>query len=222
MKALSPDDRPREKLRRHGVSALGDNELLALVIGHGSRQAGALSVANQLLATYGGIHGLARCTPDEIARVPGIGCARAAQIAAALEVGRRTLEKAPPARPQILQSRDAVAYLMPRFGSRAIEQFGVLLLDSKHRITRTTVLVSGTLNTTIVEPRDVFREATLGGAAAIVAFHNHPSGDPSPSPEDEELTDRLGAAGVLMGIALVDHIILGDGRYYSFREKKPT
>src|SRR5262245_22250070 len=101
MRDLSPDDRPREKLSRHGVAALGDNELVALVIGQGSRQGGALSVANHLLAAYGGIHGLARCMPDELSRVPGIGGARAAQIAAAFEVGRRTLTRAPAARPQI-------------------------------------------------------------------------------------------------------------------------
>jgi DNA repair protein RadC len=218
MKDLSPDDRPREKLSRHGVAALGDNELVALVIGHGSRQRGALSVANSLLAAYGGIHGLARCSIDELSRVAGIGGVRAAQIAAALELGRRTLVKAPGARLFIGRPRDAAVYLLPRFGSRAIEQFGIVLLDSRHRVTRTTVLVSGTLNTSVVEPREVFREATLGGAAAIVVFHNHPSGDPTPSSEDTDLTRRLAAAGVLMGIDLVDHLILGDARYFSFRE----
>ena len=218
MKDLSPDDRPREKLTRHGVSALGDNELVALVIGHGSREAGALSVANNLLAAFGGIHGLARCAPGELSRVPGIGPARAAQVAAALELGRRTLAKAPRARLQLGNPRDAAAYLLPRFGSRAFEQFGVVLLDTKHRVTRTTVLMSGALSSSVVEPRDVFREATLGGAAAIVVFHNHPSGDPTPSPEDVDLTRRLAAAGVLLGIDLVDHVILGDVRYYSFME----
>jgi len=221
MKDLSLEDRPREKLLRHGVAALGDNELVALVIGHGSRGGGALSLANTLLAVYGGIHGLARCTPAELSRVSGIGRARAAQIAAALELGRRTLVKAPGARLRLATPRDAARYLMPRFGARPVEQFGVVLLDSKHRVTRTTVLVSGTLNTSIVEPREVFREATLGGAAAIIVFHNHPSGDPTPSPDDAELTRRLAAAGVLMGIDLVDHLILGDVRYFSFRETGP-
>ena len=201
MKDLSPDDRPREKLAQHGVAALGDNELVALVIGHGSRHAGALGVANSLMAAYGGIHGLARCAPDELSRVPGIGPARAAQIAAALELGRRTLVKSPRARLQLGSARDAE------------------LLDTKHRVMRTTVLVSGTLNSTIVEPRDVFREAALGGAAAIVVFHNHPSGDPAPSTADVELTRRLAAAGMLLGIHLVDHVVLGDVRYFSFRER---
>src|SRR5205807_8834100 len=114
--------------------------------------------------------------------------------------------------------KEAGAYLLPVFGSRPTEQFGVVLLDSKHRVLRTTILASGTLNSTIVEPREVFREAMLAGAAAIVAFHNHPSGDPTPSPDDVELTRRLAAAGVLMGIDLVDHIILGEVRYCSFKE----
>jgi DNA repair protein RadC len=218
MKELSPDDRPREKLLRHGVSALGDNELVALVLGNGSRAANALSVANQLLAAHGGLHGLTRTTCGDLMRVAGIGQARAAQIVAAMELGRRTLTHAPGARPQVLGPQDAVAYLMPRYAGRSMEQFGIVLLDTKHRVLRSAVLAVGTLNSSIVEPRDVFREAAIGGAAAIVVFHNHPSGDPTPSPEDVELTRRLAAAGVLMGIDVVDHVILGDVRYWSFKE----
>ena len=174
MKELSASDRPREKLLRHGVAALGDNELIALVLGSGGRRAGALALANELLATRGGLHGLVRSTCDELARVAGIGRARAAQIVAALELGRRTLAHAPSARVQIRSPREAASYLMPAFGSRPVEQFGVVLLDTKHRVIRTAVLAVGTLNTTIVEPRDVFREAAVGRAAAIVVFHNHP------------------------------------------------
>ena|SRR5471030_71208 len=218
MKELSASDRPREKLVRHGVAALGDNELIALVLGSGSRRAGALSLANELLATHGGLHGLVRSTCDELARVSGIGRARAAQIVAALELGRRTLAHAPTARVQIRSPRDAASYLIPAFGSRPVEQFGIVLLDSRHRVIRTTVLAIGTLNSTIVEPRDVFHEAAVGRAAAIVVFHNHPSGDPTASAADVELTRRLVAAGVLIGIDVVDHIILGDVRYCSFKE----
>jgi DNA repair protein RadC len=218
MKDLSPGDRPREKLLRHGVAALGDNELIALVLGSGGRRGGALTLANELLATHGGLHGLVRSTGDELAQTSGIGRARASQIIAALELGRRTLTHAPAARVQIRSPREAASYLIPAFGSRAVEQFGVVLLDSKHRVIRTAVLAIGTLNTTVVEPRDVFREAALGRAAAIVVFHNHPSGDPTASPADVELTRRLVAAGVLIGIDVVDHIILGDVRYYSFKE----
>jgi DNA repair protein RadC len=220
MKDLLPDDRPREKLRHHGAAALGDNELVALVLGNGSRRGNALSVANALLAAHGGLHGLTRCTADDFVRIAGIGAARAAQIVAALELGRRTLTLAPSARLQIRRPEDAAAYLMPRFGARGVEQFGIMLLDSKHRVMRTAVLAVGTLNSSIVQPRDVFREAAIGGAAAIVIFHNHPSGDPTPSPDDVALTRRLVAAGTLIGIDVVDHLILGDVRYWSIKETK--
>jgi len=218
MKDLSPDDRPREKLLRHGAAALGDNELVALVLGSGFARTGALAVANELLRAGGGLHALARSSCDDLARVAGVGVVKAAQLLAALELGRRTLTHAPGARVQFRTPRDAAAYLLPAFGSRAVEQFGVVLLDSKHRVLRTRIVAVGTLNATVVEPRDVFREAMLGAAAAVVVFHNHPSGDPSPSPEDVELTRRLSAAGTLMGIDLVDHIVLGDVRYSSLKE----
>jgi DNA repair protein RadC len=219
MKELSPDDRPREKLQRHGAAALGDNELVALVLGSGVRRAGALNVANDLLQARGGLHGLMRSSCDELSAVAGVGGAKAAQLLAALELGRRTLTHAPAARVQLRTARDAAAFLMPAFGLRPVEQFGVVLLDSKHRVIKTTVVAIGTLNSTVVEPRDVFREALAGGAAAVLVFHNHPSGDPSPSADDVALTRRLAAAGVLMGVDLVDHVILGDARYVSLREQ---
>ena len=218
MKGLSADDRPREKLLRLGAAALGDNELVALVLGSGRRGAGALELANQLLQTRGGLHGLARSTSADLACVAGVGSAKAAQVVAALELGRRSLRHAPGARVQLRSPRDAAAYLLPAFGARPVEHFGVVLLDSKHRVLRSTIVASGTLNTTIVQPRDVFREALLGGAAAVVAFHNHPSGDPTPSADDIDLTRRLSAAGELMGIELVDHVVLGDARYCSLKE----
>jgi DNA repair protein RadC len=150
--------------------------------------------------------------------VAGIGPARAAQLVAAVEIGRRTLVQRPRARPQVKTPEQAAALLMPAFAGRRVEQFGVVLLDTRHRVLRTAVITVGTLNSAAVEPRDVFREAALGGAAALIAFHNHPSGDPTPSPDDVELTRRLVAAGLLMGIDVVDHIVLGDVRYCSFKE----
>ena len=217
MKELAPADRPREKLLHHGAAALGDNELVALVLGSGGR-GGALTIANGLLAARGGLHGLARSACDDLARVPGIGRARAAQVLAAVELGRRSLTRGPQARARLRTPREAAAFLMPSFGSRAVEQLGIVLLDTKHRVLRTAILTVGSQNKAVVEPRDVFREAAIGGAAAIVVFHNHPSGDPSPSPDDVELTRRLAAAGTLMGIDVVDHIVLGDVRYCSFKE----
>jgi len=218
MKDLALDDRPREKLLRHGAAALGDNELVALVLGSGCRRTGALALANEVLAARGGLHGIVRSTCDDLSRVAGIGRAKAAQLLAAVELGRRTLTRAPHARVRLRSPSEAAQYLMPAFGARTVEQFGIVLLDAKHRVMRTTLLAVGTLNATVVEPRDVFREAALGGACAIVVFHNHPSGDPQPSPDDVELTRRLVAAGTLMGIDVVDHVILGDVRYCSFKE----
>jgi DNA repair protein RadC len=220
MRELAPGDRPREKLLRLGASALGDNELLALVLGSGHRSTNVLAVANELLRLRGGLHGLARSAPGDLAAARGVGLAKAAQVTAGIELGRRTLTHAPGARVQLRTPREAAAYLLPTFGSRATEQFGIVLLDSKYRVLKTSIIAAGTLNSTVVEPRDVFREALVGGAAAIVVFHNHPSGDPSPSPEDVELTARLAASGTLVGIDLVDHIVLGDTRYSSFKEMR--
>ena len=170
MKDLSPDDRPREKLLRHGAAALGDNELVAVVLGSGRAKAGVLDVANDVLRARGGLHGLARSSCGDLAQVSGIGLAKGAKLVAAQELGRRTLAVAPPARIRV------------------------------------------------ATPRDVFREAMLGAAAAIVVFHNHPSGDPSPSPDDIALTRRLAAVGELIGIPVVDHIVLGDAKYCSLKE----
>jgi len=166
------------------------------------------------------LRGVMRASCDDLTRVDGVGAARAAQIVAALELGRRTLSEQPDERWHVRHPHAAAQFLLPRFGCAAVEQLGIMLLDSRHRVFRTCVLAVGTLNATAVEPRDVFREAARAGAAAIVVFHNHPSGDPSPSADDVELTRRLVAAGALMGIDVVDHIVLGETRYYSFKETR--
>jgi DNA repair protein RadC len=219
MKTVAPHDRPREKLERVGAGALGDNELVAIVLGHGQARASALDLANGLLAAAGGVEGLARARHDDLRRVHGIGAARAAQVLAAIELGRRSLVRGRVTRLQVTNPRTVAEFLIPQYGARTVEQFGVVLLDTKHRVLRTTVLSVGTLDASIVHPREVFREAAAAGAAAIVLFHNHPSGDPEPSRDDLKLTERLVAAGVLMGIDVIDHIVLGDARYCSFRER---
>jgi DNA repair protein RadC len=219
MKTVAPHDRPREKFERAGAAALGDNELVAIVLGHGHANASALDLANALLASVGGLEALARIRRDDMRRVPGIGAARAAQVLAAIELGRRTVVRARSARLRITSPRTVAEFLIPQYGARTVEQFGIVLLDTKHRVLRTTVLSVGTLDSSIVHPREVFREAATAGAAAIVLFHNHPSGDPEPSRDDVTLTERLVAAGVLMGIDVIDHIVLGDARYCSFRER---
>ena len=219
MKAIAEHDRPREKLARLGAAGLGDNELVAIVLGQGQPRATALDLANTTLAAIGGMTGLARVGRDDLLRIRGIGPARAAQLLAAVEMGRRTLANAAMNRAQMTSPRAVAEFLLPQYGNRRVEQFGVLLLDTKHRVLRSTVLSIGTLDASIVHPREVFREAVAGGAAAIVLFHNHPSGDPEPSSDDTRLTERLAAAGMLMGINVLDHVILGDARYFSYREK---
>ena len=219
MKTVAPHDRPREKLQRLGAATLGDNELVAIVLGHGRPNQSALDLANLLLDGIGGIEALARARADDLRHLPGIGPARAAQVLAAVELGRRTLTRAGRQRMQITTPRTAAELLLPLYGNRSVEQFGVVLLDTRHRVLRTTVVSVGTLDASIVHPREIFREATAAGAAALVLFHNHPSGDPEPSPDDVKLTQRLIAAGVLMGIDVIDHVILGDVRYCSLREK---
>ncbi len=220
MKGVAPHDRPREKLQRLGVATLGDNELVAVVLGSGRASASALDLANAMLTRAGGIEGLARARHDELTRVPGIGAARAAQVVAAVELGRRTLTRAGRDRVQVTTPRAVAELLLPLYGNRPVEQLGVVLLDTKHRVMRTTIVTVGTLDASIMHPREIFREATAAGAAAIVVFHNHPSGDPEPSQEDIALTHRLIAAGVLMGIDVIDHIILGDVRYCSMKERQ--
>jgi DNA repair protein RadC len=217
MKDVATHDRPREKLQRLGVAALGDNELVAIILGSGSRTCGALELANRVLARAGGLHGLARATTDQLCG-DGVGGARAAQVVAAVELGRRTLVRSALERPQYQTPQQLAGYLLPQYGAAASEQFGVVMLDTKHRVIRIRVISIGGLDATIVQPRDVFREAAAASAAAIVLFHNHPSGDPNPSTDDLALTRRMIHAGEIMGIDVIDHLILSDQRYYSMVE----
>jgi len=215
MKGIARHDRPREKLQRIGAAGLGDNELLALVLGSGSRHINVLTLANRLLDHAGGLRGLTRAGINDLRGLAGIGSARAAQVLAAVELGRRTLIRTGIERPR-LNSPDALAaYLLPQYGSCAVEQFGIVLLDTKHRAIGIKIVSIGSLDATVVHPREVFREAAIGSASAIALFHNHPSGDPAPSADDISLTARLVRAGHIMGIDVVDHLVLADHRYCS-------
>jgi DNA repair protein RadC len=218
MKAVAPHDRPREKLERLGARALGDNELLALVLGSGSRNVDALELANRLLVHCAGLFGLTRIGPGDLRRIAGIGRARAAQVLAAVELGRRTLTRELAERPFLHAPRQVAGYLLPQYGSLPVEHFGVMMLDTKQRVINIKIVSIGSIDTTIVHPREVFREAAAASAATIVLFHNHPSGDPTPSIDDLALTTRMVAAGEVMGITVVDHLILADQRYFSFVE----
>lgn len=175
-------------------------------------------MANRVLEAVRGVHGLTRQTQADLRRLKEIGAAKASQILAAVELGRRTLVRHPGRRVQLGSPRDVASYLLPSYCARPVEQFGIVLLDTKHRVLKTAVRSVGTLDASLVYPREVFREATGGGVAAIVLFHNHPSGDPTPSGEDAALTARLVEAGQLMGIEVGDHLVLADARYCSFKE----
>jgi len=217
MKELAKHDRPREKLERLGAAALGDNELVAIVLGNGSRECDVLELANRLLERAGGLHGLPRSSLDQLCG-RGVGAARAAQVAAAGELGRRTLVRTALERPRYQTPQQLACYLLPQYGAANVEQFGVVLLDTRHRVIRIRLVSIGGLDATVVQPRDVFREAAAVGASAVVLFHNHPSGDPSPSSDDFALTQRMVDAGDIMGIDVLDHLILSEQRYYSMVE----
>jgi len=212
------DDRPREKLARNGTAALSDNELLALVLGHGSAGRTALEMAAALLEDMGGLHGLTRVSVDRLTLVAGVGPAQSGRVLAAIELGRRTLLVSPQARQPLRSPQEFASFLLPRFGAHSTERFGAVLLDSRHRFLRVHVVSEGGLDGTMAVPRDVFREAAITRAAAVVVFHNHPSGDPSPTRSDLELTRRLIDAGRIVGIDVLDHLILADTVYCSLRK----
>ncbi|MGE0362140.1 MAG: DNA repair protein RadC [Vicinamibacterales bacterium] len=219
---LAPDERPRERLRRVGASGLGDHELVAVVLGSGIRGRDSLAVARQLLRDAGGLPGLAAWPPPRLMRAVGIGPGRAARLAAAVELGRRAVAGPRRERPRIASPAAAAEHLLPRLGGRREEHFGVLLLDTRHRLIHEVVVSVGSLDASLVHPREVFRAASEHSAAALVLFHNHPSGDPTPSADDLVLTRRLVQAGELMGIGVVDHVVVGDGCWHSLRESSPA
>lgn len=198
---------------------LGSNELLAVLLGTGTRRVSALELANQILRLSGGLRGLAGVSPGALVRLKGLKRARAAQVMAALELGRRAVAEPESPRPVFRTPDDAGRFLLPRFSIKPVEEFGLLVLDTRNRLKNLHVISKGSLNGSLVHPREVFRQAVSLQAAGIILFHNHPSGDPTPSREDLELTRRLREAGRIMGIEVLDHIILGSGRYLSLKDR---
>jgi DNA repair protein RadC len=215
---LPPEERPRERLARHGPSVLSSRELLAVVIGTGARGRSALDVADTLAGRS--LHELAQFSMAALQRVSGLGQAKAARVLAALELGARVSGQKRDGAPSFETSAKAGAYLLPRYGARPLETFGLLLLDVRQRLRRELIVSTGTLTASLVHPREVFAEAIAARAVYMILFHNHPSGDPEPSPEDVTLTDRLVRAGALLGIEVVDHLVLGAGRYVSLRDRR--
>jgi len=213
---LLPEDRPRERLFRYGVEALSDLDLLALVLRSGNRGESAFAIARRLRLHYPSVAELADATPQELASVAGIGLARAASICAAIALGRRADGSALVEGRPIAGSEQVFRHFSSRLSGLKQERFYVVLLDGKGRVMRDLRVSEGSLTASIVHPREVFRRAIREAAAAVVLVHNHPSGDPTPSPEDEALTERLRAAGDLLGIRVLDHVVVGSGCYVSF------
>ena len=213
-----PGDRPRERLSALGPAALSDAELLALVLGTGNARESVLELAGRLLATIGGLGALARLGPGELASLPGLGPARAAEIVAAMELGRRASRDLAAERTQVLRPEDAVAVLAPRMDHLEHERSVVLLLDRRHRILREVIVGIGGIAHAPMEPREILAAALREpGVAAFLVAHNHPSGDPEPSQEDRAVTRRLARAAEVVGIEFVDHLIIAAGGWSSLR-----
>jgi len=213
-----PADRPRERLRAVGPGALSDAELLALLLGTGTAREGVLDLAARVLASVGGLGPLARLAASELASLPGLGPAKASEIVAALELGRRACADPGAERPQILSPADAAALLGPRMAHLEHERSVVLLLDRRHRVLREAVVGVGGIAHAPMEPREVFAPALREpGVAAVLVAHNHPSGDPAPSPEDHAVTRRLASAAEMLGLEFVDHVIVAARGWSSLR-----
>lgn len=219
IKELPETERPRERLAFYGESALSTAELLAIALRSGSPQENALALAHHLLTAFNGLAGLARASVREMCAIPGIGPAKAAQVKAALELGRRLLLSGEDARPQITSPADAAQLLSAALGNEPQEQLCVVLLDSKNRVQRMPVVYRGNVNSSLIRVGEVFREAIKDNAASIIVAHNHPSGDPTPSPEDVQVTQALVRAGQLLNIPVLDHLIIGRQRYISLKER---
>lgn len=212
-------ERPRERLLAKGPDALSDAHLLAILLRTGRPNSSAVEVAIELLDRLGGVGGLARCGVDELCTTQGIGPAKAAQLKAAVELGRRSMAVPLTTGVRISSSADLFKHFHPRLRDLKHEVFKVVLLDAKNAVLKETTVSEGSLTLSIVHPREVFAPAVREAAAGILLLHNHPSGDPTPSSEDRHLTDRLVAVGQLLGIRVLDHLIIGDGRYVSFSDQ---
>lgn len=212
-------ERPRERLLSKGPDALSDAHLLAILLRTGRRDFSAVQVALELLNRLGGLSGLAACGIDELCTIPGVGPAKAAQLKAALALGKRSMAAPLSTGIRVSGSRDLFTHFHPTLRDVKHELFKVVLLDAKNRVIKEITVSEGSLTLSIVHPREVFALAVRESAAAVIVLHNHPSGDPTPSLEDRQLTDRLVAAGQLLGIRVLDHLIIGDGRYVSFADE---
>jgi DNA repair protein RadC len=219
IKELPSSERPRERLLHYGPNALSTAELLAIILRTGVRDENVVRVAQRLLATFEGLAGLARASDAELIAARGLGPAKTAQLKASLELGRRLLVESPDERPQIRSPADAANLVMSEMELLEQEQLRVMLLDTKNRLLDTTTVYQGSLNTSLIRVGELFREAIRANCASLIVLHNHPSGDPTPSPEDVAVTKQIVEAGKLLDVEVLDHLIIGRQRFVSLKER---
>lgn len=219
LRDLPADLRPRERIMTVGPAGISNSELLAIILGSGTVGQSAIHLAESLLARFGGLPGIAQANFEELCSIPGIGPAKATQIKSALEVGRRLLLSLPTDRLQIRSPADVADLLMLELGLYEEEHMRVVILDTKNNVIAVDEVYKGSLNTAVVRIGEVFRSAIRKNAASIIVVHNHPSGDPTPSPEDVRVTEMLVDAGKLLDIAVLDHVIIGRNRFVSLKDR---
>jgi DNA repair protein RadC len=212
-------ERPRERLAQRGAGGLTSAELIGLVWGSGSRGRSAVDLAADALAGHDGLTGLARATELELAAIPGVGPARAAQLVAAFELGRRLLADWPSGRWTVRSPRDVADRLILQMGRLEREELRVVLLDTKNHVLRVSTIYQGNVSSSLVRVGELFRDAVRLNATSVILAHNHPSGDPTPSPDDLHLTAEALAAGRLLDIDLLDHLVVGHDAYVSLRDR---
>lgn len=215
---LPQEERPRERLIKSGAEHLSTGELLAIILRTGSKNENAVELANRLLKNYG-LKGLSTATLQELKSIPGIKNAKACQLLACFELARRLEAYTSNPKPRIKSSRDVYTLLAPKMRDLKKESFTALYLNTKNALLRMETVSLGSLNGSFIHPREVFKTAVLESAASVIIAHNHPSGDPSPSKEDIEVTQRLIDAGRIMGIELIDHVIIGEEGFESVLSK---
>ncbi len=213
------EERPRERMIRLGAGMLSNAELIAILLRTGTSSESVVELGTRVLSQAGGLRGLVGMTFNELIQFRGIGPAKAVQLLAGIELGRRISQMVPEERTAIRSPADAARLVMEEMRHLTQEHFVCLFLNTKNRVIDKECIFIGSLNTSVVHPREVFREAIRRSAAGVICIHNHPSGDPSPSQEDLNVTARLVEAGRIIGIELVDHLIIGDGCYISLKEK---
>jgi DNA repair protein RadC len=219
IKELPSSERPRERLLHYGANALSNAELLAIILRTGIQDENAVRVGQRLLSTYDNLAGLVRASTSELIDEKGLGPAKVAQIKAALELGRRMLLESPEERPQIRSPADAANLVMSEMSFLEQEHLRVMLLDTKNRVLNTETVYIGSLNTSLIRVGELFREAIRANCAALIVLHNHPSGDPTPSPEDVAVTKQIVQAGKLLDVDVLDHLIIGRQRFVSLKER---